>query len=140
MKEMTPAEAHRALTSDPAAIYVDVRTPGEYDQGHPEGAWNLPVMLAGGLGMRPNADFVGVAQRALPKDALLIVGCKSGQRSAMACQLLEQAGFSRTVNVAGGFLGGMSARGPVPGRMPSGLPTSAAPTPGRSWSELAKAP
>lgn len=130
MNEVTPEEAHRALASEPGAVYVDVRTPGEYDQGHPEGAWNLPVMLAGGLGMRPNPEFVGVAQRVLPKDALLVVGCKSGQRSAMACRILEEAGFARTVNVAGGFMAWV----------PKGLPTSSAPTPGKSWKDLTTTP
>lgn len=131
MRELDPRAAHEEMKSNPAAIYVDVRSPGEYDQGHPEGAWNLPVMLAGMLGMKPNAEFLAVAEKVLPKDAHLIVGCKSGQRSAMACQILAQAGWTNLANVAGGFHGGA-----VPGWAQQGLPASTTPTPGKSWNDL----
>jgi rhodanese-related sulfurtransferase len=38
------------------------------------------------------------------KDKELIVYCRSGNRSQMACQMLEQMGFKNTVNVSGGML------------------------------------
>lgn len=131
LREIAPREAHAEMQADPAIVYVDVRTPGEYEQGHPEGAWNIPILLAGTFGLRPNPAFLEVASRVLPKGVPILVGCKSGQRSAMACQALSGAGFEDLANVAGGFLGGS-----IPGWTQCGLPSSTASTPGRSWPEL----
>jgi rhodanese-related sulfurtransferase len=38
------------------------------------------------------------------KDEEVIVYCRSGNRSMMACMVLDQLGFKNTVNVAGGVL------------------------------------
>lgn len=38
------------------------------------------------------------------KDEEVICYCRSGQRSASACLMLEHMGFKNTVNVAGGIL------------------------------------
>ncbi|MBC7652265.1 MAG: rhodanese-like domain-containing protein [Deinococcales bacterium] len=34
----------------------------------------------------------------------VIINCRSGKRSMMACMILEQMGFTNTVNVVGGVL------------------------------------
>ena len=34
----------------------------------------------------------------------VIIHCRSGKRSMMACMMLEQMGFTNTVNVVGGVL------------------------------------
>jgi rhodanese-related sulfurtransferase len=39
------------------------------------------------------------------KDQELIVYCRSGQRSMMACLFLDTLGFTQTKNLAGGMLG-----------------------------------
>jgi rhodanese-related sulfurtransferase len=38
------------------------------------------------------------------KDQEVIVYCRSGNRSGMACRMLDQMGFKNTVNVVGGML------------------------------------
>lgn len=38
------------------------------------------------------------------KDKEVIIYCRSGNRSQMACLMLEQMGFKNTVNVSGGML------------------------------------
>jgi rhodanese-related sulfurtransferase len=38
------------------------------------------------------------------KDQEVIVYCRSGNRSGMACMMLDQMGFKNTVNVVGGML------------------------------------
>ena len=38
------------------------------------------------------------------KDKEVIVYCRSGNRSGMACQLLQQAGFTNARNLTGGML------------------------------------
>jgi rhodanese-related sulfurtransferase len=137
--ELDPRQAHERLVATEDALFLDVRSVPEFEQGHPEGAWNLPLLHLTRAGMEPNADFLSVAEAVLPRDHLLVVGCKAGGRSAKACGLLASVGFSRLVNVAGGFAG---AHDPMTGRLllegwaACGLPTSTAPMPGRTWAEL----
>jgi len=38
------------------------------------------------------------------KDEEVLVYCRSGNRSQVACNILEQLGFKNTVNVSGGML------------------------------------
>jgi rhodanese-related sulfurtransferase len=129
---LTPREAHEKLTASEGAIYLDVRSAPEFAQGHPAGAWNIPILHASAFGMRPNPEFAEVASRVLPKDALIVVGCKSGQRSLMAAQALAQSGFTNVVNLEGGFGGTASCEG----WQACGLPSSTEPAPGRTWDEL----
>lgn len=129
MREIDARTAHDEMIANPAIVYVDVRTPEEFHQGHPRGALNIPVAMAGMLGMRANPAFLEAASRVLPKGVPVIVGCKSGQRSAMACQMLAQAGFDDLANVSGGFLG-------PAGWAPLGLPVATTPEPGRGWKDL----
>ena len=58
IKEQPPREAHETLKRNPEAIYLDVRTEGEFAQGHPAGAINIPVVFMKGPGqMQLNPDF-----------------------------------------------------------------------------------
>ena len=138
-EELEPQDAHERLTSAEGALYLDVRSVPEFGQGHPTGAWNLPLLHLSDAGMQPNADFLAVAEVVLPKDRWLVVGCKAGGRSAQACDLLQQAGFTQLVNVAGGYHGAfdrMTGALVVAGWEASGLPTSTTPESGATWDEL----
>lgn len=119
IRQITPTEAARALSADPKAVYLDVRTTEEFDAGHPAGARNVPVFLFDASGRpRPNPEFVGVVQRHLAPDTILIVGCRSGMRSQRACELLAEVGYTDLANVRGGFGGSDD----TPGWAESGLP------------------
>ncbi|HVF91903.1 MAG TPA: rhodanese-like domain-containing protein [Blastocatellia bacterium] len=107
MKEVTPQEAFELMKNDEDYIYLDVRSVPEFDAGHPEGAINIPLLhYTPSTGMYPNQDFSSVVEGNLSKDAKLVVGCKSGGRSAQACQILGQMGYTNLANVRGGY-GGM---------------------------------
>ncbi len=67
-------------------ILVDVRTPEEYRSGHIPGAINIPV------------DTIGSKPPTPQKDALIILYCRSGNRSGAAKKILEQLGYTRLVN------------------------------------------
>ena len=71
-------------------IVIDVREPEEYQSGHVEGAINIPLadLLA-----KAEAKLTGVA-----KDARIIVYCRTGSRSNVAKQILEQLGYTNIVN------------------------------------------
>ena len=118
---VTPLEAKRLL-DDEGYTYLDVRTVEEFEAGHPSGAFNVPVAHAG---MAPNGEFVPVVEAAFEKDALLVVGCKSGGRSARAAEILASRGYSNVVNMDGGFHGRFSPFGTIAqaGWVQEGLPT-----------------
>ncbi len=56
----------------------------------------------------------------------------------MACRALHDLGFTRAVNVAGGFSSAtdMFGRVVVPGWEACGLPSTLSPTSGKTWDEL----
>jgi rhodanese-related sulfurtransferase len=70
----------------PAHVLVDVRTPAEYESGHIPTALNIPV------------DVIGAKPPVAEKDALVIVYCRSGNRSATARQILMDLGYTNIVD------------------------------------------
>jgi rhodanese-related sulfurtransferase len=75
------AEARQLVQA--GARLVDVRTPDEFAAGHVPGALNIPVQQ---LNTR-----VGELE---PKDAAVVVYCRSGHRSGNAARMLKSAGFT----------------------------------------------
>jgi rhodanese-related sulfurtransferase len=136
---ISPAEAH-AKMKDEAFTYVDVRTEDEFEAGHPEGAVNVPLMLATANGMEPNPEFVSVMQASFAKDAPLVVGCKMGGRSARAAQALVAAGFTRIVDQRAGWDGAKGSFGELvePGWSRVDLPAEKGHPEGRSYAALRK--
>jgi rhodanese-related sulfurtransferase len=127
IKQVEPPQAYEILQNNPDAIYLDVRTEEEFSQGHPVGAINIPVVfLKPGSSPQPNDSFLAVAEKVLPHDKKLVVGCLAGGRSQRACDILEQAGFSDLCNMRGGFGGARDANGAivVVGWRDAGLPVS----------------
>jgi rhodanese-related sulfurtransferase len=125
-KRVSPQEA-RELIEKQGYVYVDVRSIPEFEAGHPTGAFNVPLMHAAPQGMTPNPEFLDVMQKAFPRDAKLVVGCKAGGRSARAAAALEQAGYTNVVDQRAGFEGAPDPRtGRIvePGWRPAGLPVS----------------
>lgn len=70
------------------AVLIDVRTPGEFEQGSVTGAINIPV------------DNIPSKSDALPKEksAPILVFCLSGGRSSHAKVLLEEQGYTNVTN------------------------------------------
>jgi len=130
VRRVTPQEAKALM--DEGYVYVDVRSIPEFEKGHPEGAYNVPLLHMGPAGMAPNADFGAVMQRHFAKDSKLVVGCKMGGRSAQAGQLLESLGYTNVVDQKGGFEGQPGS----PGWSPAGLPVATQAAAGRSYETL----
>ena len=112
---VTSKEAFARWQAEPGKVKIlDVRTPEEFFfVGHPTMAWKVPVALqtwtwdAGKkkFPMQPLPDFVArVKEIAGPKDTLMVL-CRSGGRSAIAVNMLAQAGFRNAWNVVDGFEG-----------------------------------
>jgi rhodanese-related sulfurtransferase len=73
---------------------IDVREPHEHAEFNIGGTL-IPVGKIRNMEIEELEDLRGQE---------LIVYCRSGNRSGMACMVLEQLGFANTVNVVGGML------------------------------------
>lgn len=72
-------------------IVLDVRTPEEYAQAHIPGAINVPNEE---IGEEPIAELPD-------KDQLILVYCRSGNRSKEAAQKLADQGYTNVVEFGG---------------------------------------
>lgn len=128
IEETAPEDVAAALESNPEAVYLDVRTVGEFARGHVPGALNVPIaerVPATGR-MTPNLDFMDVVQASVSTEATVYCGCASGPRSRHAVSLLQHAGYTDVSNVTSGFNGVVDPLGRVrePGWAARGLPVA----------------
>mmetsp|Transcript_2086 Transcript_2086/g.9147 ORF Transcript_2086/g.9147 Transcript_2086/m.9147 type:complete len:181 (+) Transcript_2086:81-623(+) len=106
--QVTVGEAQSILEggddSAKTVVYLDVRTEPEFQQIRVPGSVLVTAFEAGPAGMTPVPDFMEkVAEMYPDKSAVkLLVGCKSGMRSAAATSALAGAGYDAT-NIAGGI-------------------------------------
>jgi rhodanese-related sulfurtransferase len=135
VKRVPPDEALR-LIQEQGYVYVDVRSIPEFESGHPEGAYNVPIAHLGPAGFAPNPEFLSVMQRVFPPDTRLVLGCKAGARSLQAASMLLAAGYCDVVDQRAGFDGAPGPEGFEPGWRPSGLPVSTRPADGRGYASL----
>ena len=73
------------------AVWIDVRTPAEYEQGHLEQARLIPF----------DGIQAGVAGMQLAKDTPIFLYCAVGGRAEKARQSLLAQGYTNVVNVGG---------------------------------------
>jgi molybdopterin/thiamine biosynthesis adenylyltransferase/rhodanese-related sulfurtransferase len=96
--ERVRSEIDEVTATDAAAradgpVFVDVRDPDEWDEGHIPGAVHIP---RGSLESR--------VERAVPeRDRPVVVYCAGGNRSAFAARTLADLGYERVFSLAGGF-------------------------------------
>ncbi len=69
--------------------------------------------LVPGMGMVPNQNFLKIVEANIPKDANILVGCKTGGRSARAIEMMSQLGYQNLTNVRTGFVGAMDMTGRI---------------------------
>lgn len=81
--------------ADENAVILDVRTEAECDEGIIPGAINIDIHEGQG--------FIAKIE-ALDKSKNYYVYCRSGARSAKACEIMDELGFENTYNLLGGFL------------------------------------
>lgn len=72
------------------AVLLDVRTVGEYRQGHVEGSLNIPLQ-----------NIETVKNRISDLDKPIYVHCLSGSRSAQAVSVLKSMGYTNVTNIGG---------------------------------------
>lgn len=97
---ISPAEAYEKMTKE-GFTYVDVRRPDEFAAGHPKDALNIPT----------GDTFVADMSARFAKDAKLILGCRTGNRSLKAQNLLIAAGFTNVLEQRAGWDGAKGSFG-----------------------------
>ncbi|HXX77213.1 MAG TPA: rhodanese-like domain-containing protein [Ktedonobacteraceae bacterium] len=70
---------------------LDVRDQSEWEEGHIKGALHIPYY------------FLVERMQELDQSRPLAAICASGQRSSIACSLLQKHGFTQLFNVVGGM-------------------------------------
>jgi rhodanese-related sulfurtransferase len=73
----------------PASNLIDVRTPEEFEEGYVKGAINIDVS-------NPNFESQIAS---LDKEAAYSIYCRSGNRSAVAVDIMRNAGFTNVVDL-----------------------------------------
>ena len=83
-----------AKVAEAGVITLDVRTPGEFAEGHVEGARLIDFQ---------SGNFENEIA-ALDKNATYAVYCRSGNRSGQAVKVMQDAGFTNVFNMNGGVI------------------------------------
>jgi rhodanese-related sulfurtransferase len=94
MKQINVEQLKTRIDSGEKINLIDCREPHEYEEAN-LGARLIP------LGKFQMMDLEELDQL---KEEEVIIHCRSGKRSMMACAILDQMGFANTVNVEGGIL------------------------------------
>lgn len=115
MLYLNAAQAWERWNANPETIHIiDVRTPAEYVfVGHAPMAVNIPIKFFKDAyqteAMKPvmpiNENFIAAVKKRFKKTDTILVMCRSGGRSAMAVNLMAEAGFEKVYNILDGFEG-----------------------------------
>jgi rhodanese-related sulfurtransferase len=95
-------ELVRMRSGDPAVHVIDVRTPGEFETGHIEGSYNVPLDLLD----EHIADLAAL-------DHNVVLVCQSGARATTALEQLVAAGKSNLRLLEGGITAWTASGGHV---------------------------
>jgi rhodanese-related sulfurtransferase len=114
---VTAQEAYEMWKTSPKKVHIlDIRTPEEYVfVGHAEMARNIPLLFVkhewnaetNQFVVESNPDFISEVKRQFKPTDMLLVMCRSGDRSAMAVNALAKAGFVNVYNIIDGMEGDM---------------------------------
>ena len=90
-EQITQEEAKQIMDTTNGYILLDTRTQEEYDQSHIPGALLIP-----------HTEIAQRAEEALPdKDQVILVYCRSGNRSKQASEVLAELGYTHVKEFGG---------------------------------------
>ncbi|MGI9526361.1 MAG: rhodanese-like domain-containing protein [Weeksellaceae bacterium] len=95
MENITEEIWRDKIANDHDAIILDVRTPAEWREGILENAICVDI--------HEQDNFLSEMEKA-DKSKNYYIYCRSGQRSAHACKVLDQLGAKNTYNLIGGIM------------------------------------
>ncbi len=91
LSQLSVCDLKSGLRQGDAPLVLDVRTPGEWEKKHIDGARHIPL------------PTLPARLAEVPRDQPVAVLCGSGYRSSIAASLLHAHGFQRLQNVMGGM-------------------------------------
>ena len=91
--EVDATRARELLDGPEATLFIDVREPDEWNDGHIPGATHV---ARGNLESR-------IEQAAPDRERPVVVYCAGGSRSAFAAKTLQELGYENVVSLAGGY-------------------------------------
>lgn len=86
-----PVLANTHMAEEDMTIWIDVRTPEEFAQGHVAGSINIPYEIIGG-------EITSITRDV---DMDIRVYCRSGRRSGVAMDTLKGLGYANVINEGG---------------------------------------
>ncbi len=90
-EQITPIDAKKIMDSGEEHIILDTREQDEFDEGHIDGAIQIPY-----------TEIENKAEEMLPdKDAQILVYCRSGRRSKIASESLAKLGYTNVKEFGG---------------------------------------
>lgn len=92
--DISSDEAKTMIDAD-RVVVLDVRTPGEYEEGHIADAELININ---------DSEFEEKLSK-LPKGEAYLVYCHSGNRSSRAMEKMQKMGFKKVYNLEGGITG-----------------------------------
>lgn len=101
--KLSPAAAVNLMNNNDDVVFLDVREPGETANGKITRAIQIPV---GSVKER-------IAELEKYKDKPIVVYCKTGTRSSIACNALTKQGFSNVHCLTGGIMSWQEAHLPI---------------------------
>jgi rhodanese-related sulfurtransferase len=101
--DITVQRAHRMIKNHPEMLLLDVRNQSEYNLGHLFNATLMPLFELQNMTILIQAY----------KNTDIIVYCYAGGRSAQACQILVDQGFTKVHNMQGGINAWLAADYPI---------------------------
>lgn len=103
VREIMPWDLREKLAQDALPLLIDVREPAEFALAHIRGSINVP---RGVLELACDWDFEEtVPMLARGYDSLIVVVCRSGHRSVLAADAMQQLGFADVVSLRTGLRG-----------------------------------
>jgi rhodanese-related sulfurtransferase len=101
--ELFPWDLVEAMGDNPGILLVDIREPYEYDAMHIDGALNVP---RGILETACEYDFEEtVPELADAREREIVLICRSGKRSILAADVMQQMGYRNVKSLKTGMRG-----------------------------------
>lgn len=103
VREIMPWNLCERLAQAALPLVVDVREPAEFALAHIQGAINVPRGV-----LEPACDWgfdETLPTLALGRDRMVVVVCRSGNRSLLAADVMQQMGFADVVSLKTGVRG-----------------------------------
>jgi rhodanese-related sulfurtransferase len=102
-RDVSVDEAAELIQSNKDLIILDIRTPGEFKEGHLKGARLINFM----------GDDFDEELAKLQKDIPYLMHCASGGRSSRALAKFKENGFKSVLHLKAGFMGWKKAGKPI---------------------------